>query len=65
MDSKRSRRRKNTFEAAERDALGTEKCSEAAFRLDFRPDFQWPQLEVQKGEGDDRRRSVGVEQGEN
>jgi len=53
------------FEAAEKDASGTRRGSEAAFRTDLRADFQWPQLEVPGKERDERRRSIGKEQGEN
>jgi len=54
-----------TFEAAQKDASGTRRGPEAAFRVDLRPGFQWPQVEVARREGDDRRRSIGVERGEN
>ena len=52
------------FEAAEKEPSGTRKGSEAAFRMDLRPGFQWPQVEVARTEGDDRRRSIGAERGE-
>ena len=44
-----------------KDASGAGSCLEAAFRLESRPDFRWPQLEVTRKEQHDRRRSVGVE----
>src|SRR6266478_6153925 len=58
-------RRVTTLKAAQKDASGTERGTEAAFRVDLRPGFQWPQVEVARTEGDDRRRSIGVERGEN
>lgn len=54
-----------SFEAAQEDASGTRKPPEAAFRMDLRPDFQWPQVETARKEGDNGRRSLGVECGEN
>src|SRR6267378_3716928 len=54
-----------TLEAAQKDASGTRRGPEAAFRVDLRPGFQWLQVEVARTEGDDRRRSIGVERGEN
>src|SRR5229473_918274 len=65
MNSRILERRVATLEAAQKDASGTERGTEAAFRVDLRPGFQWPQVEVARTEGDDRRRSRGVERGEN
>src|SRR5713226_9157321 len=65
MYSRILKRRMRTFEAAQKDASGTERGTEAAFRVDLRPGFQWPQVEVARTEGDDRRRSIEVERGEN
>src|SRR5882672_1847733 len=64
MYSKILRRRGRSFEAADKDASGTGRGREATFRVDLRRDFQWPQLEVARKEGDDRRRSIGTERGE-
>src|SRR5713226_4280644 len=58
------RRRMRHFEAAEKEASGTRKGSEAAFRMDLRPDFRWPRAEVAGKERDERRRSIGTERGE-
>src|SRR6266403_1969015 len=58
-------RRMRTFEAAQKDASDTRRGAEAAFRVDLQPGFHWPQVEVARTEGDDRRRSIGVERGEN
>ena len=57
-------RRVRTFEAAHKDASGTPRGPEAAFRMDLRPDFRRPQVEVARKQEDDRRRSLGVERGE-
>src|SRR5882762_8482392 len=65
MNSRILERRVTTLEAAQKDASGTGKGPEAAFRVDLRPGFQWPQVEVAKTEGDDRRRSIRAERGEN
>src|SRR5882724_2501746 len=65
MYSRILKRRMRTFEAAQKDASGTERGPEAAFRVDLRPGFHWPQVEVARKERDDRRRSIGVERGEN
>src|SRR5229473_4846355 len=65
MYSKVLRRRMRSFEAAEKDASGARRGSEPAFRMDLRPDFRWPQVEVAGKERDDRRRSIGTERGEN
>ncbi len=65
MNSRILERRVTTLEAAQKDASGTRRGPEAAFRVDLRPGFQWPQVEVARTEGDDRRRSIGVERGEN
>ena len=65
MNSTILERRVTTLEAAQKDASGTRRGPEAAFRVDLRPGFQWPQVEVARTEGDDRRRSIGVERGEN
>jgi hypothetical protein len=65
MNSSISERRVRTLKAAQKDASGTRRGPEAAFRVDLRPGFQWPQVEVARSEGDDRRRSIGVERGEN
>lgn len=53
--------RATTFEAVEKDASGAKKSPEKALRLDLRPDFRSPQSEVERIEGDNRRRSNGVE----
>src|SRR5258707_15153133 len=65
MNSTILERRVTTLEAAQKDASGTRRGPEAAFRVDLRPGFQWPEVEVARTEGDDRRRSIGVERGEN
>jgi len=52
------------FEAAEKEPSGTRKGSEAAFRMDLRPDFRWPRAEVAGKERDEQRRSIGAERGE-
>src|SRR5258708_532281 len=65
MNSRILDRRVTTLEAAQKDASGTRRGPEAAFRVDLRPGFQWPQVEVATTEGDDRRRSIGAERGEN
>jgi hypothetical protein len=64
MNSRILERRVTTLEAAQKDAFGTRGGPEAGFRVDLRPGFQWPQVEVARTEGDDRRRSIGVERGE-
>src|SRR5580704_7162414 len=64
MYSKILEHRVRTFEAAEKDVSRTGRCPEAGFHLDLGPDFLWPQVEVARKEGDDRRRSIGVERGE-
>ena len=64
MNSRILERRVTTLEAAQKDASGTRRGPEAAFRVDLRPGFEWPQVEVARTEGDDRRRSIGVERGE-
>jgi len=65
MNSRILERRMTTLETAQKDASGTGRGPEAAFRVDLRPGFHWPQVEVARTEGDDRRRSIGVERGEN
>src|SRR6266403_898256 len=65
MNSRILERRVTTLEAAQKDAAATRRRPEAAFRVDLRPGFQWPQVEVARTAGDDRRRSIGVERGEN
>ena len=65
MYSRILKRRMRTFEAAQKDASGTERGAEAALRVDLRPGFHWPQVEVAGREGDDRRRCIGVKRGEN
>jgi hypothetical protein len=65
MNSKISTRRVRSFEAAEKDASETRMGPEAAFRMELRPDFQWPHVEVAEKERDDRRRSIRTERGEN
>jgi hypothetical protein len=65
MYSKMLRRRVRSFEAAEKDASGTRRGSEAAFRMDLRRDFRWPQVEVAGKERDERGRSIRTERGEN
>src|SRR5258708_4045740 len=65
MNSMILERRVMTSEATQEDASGTRRGPEAAFRVDLRQGFQWPQVEVARTEGDDRRRSIGVERGEN
>src|SRR6267143_5479221 len=65
MNSRILERRVTTLEATQKDASGTRRGPEAAFRVDLRPGFQWPPVEVARTEGDDRRRSIGVERGEN
>src|SRR6267143_6958288 len=65
MNSRVLERRVTTLEAAQKDAFGTRRGPEAAFRVDLRPGFHWPQVEVARTEGDDRRRSIGAERGEN
>src|SRR6266581_5636815 len=65
MNSRILERRMTILEATQKDASGTRRGPEAAFRADLRPGFHWPQVEVARTEGDDRRRSIGVERGEN
>jgi hypothetical protein len=65
MNSRILERRVTTSEAAQKDAFGTRRGPEAAFRVDLRAGFQRPQVEVARKETDDRRRSIGVERGEN
>ena len=65
MNSRILERRVTTLEATQKDASGMRRGPEAAFRVDLRPGFHWPQVEVARKEGDDRRRSIGVERGEN
>jgi len=65
MNSRILERRVTILEAAQKDASGTRRGPEAAFRVDLRSGFQWPQVEVARTEGDDRRRRIGVERGEN
>jgi len=65
MNSRILERRVRTLEATQKDASGTGRGPEAAFRVDLRPDFHWPQVEVARTEEHDRRRSIGVERGEN
>src|SRR5260370_2618083 len=65
MNSRTLERRETTLEATQKDASGTRRGPEAAFGVDLRPGFQWPQVEVARTEGDDRRRSIGAERGEN
>src|SRR5712691_11080184 len=65
MNSRILERRVTTLEAAQKDASGTRRGPEAGFHVDLRPGFRWPQVEVARTEGDDRRRSIGAERGEN
>ncbi len=65
MNSTILERRVTTSEATQKDASETRRGPEAGFRVDVRPGFEWPQVEVARTEGDDRRRSIGVERGEN
>src|SRR6267378_8017308 len=65
MNSRILERRMTSLEAAQKDASGTRRGPEAAFRVDLPLGFQWPQVEVARREGDDRRRSIGAERGEN
>src|ERR1700675_2036325 len=65
MNSRTSQPRQETDDMAQKDASGARRCPEAAFGLDLRPDFRWPQLEVSKKEGDNWRRSLGADMGEN
>src|SRR5579859_4811232 len=64
MYSELLRRRMRSLEAAEKDASGTRRGPEAAFRMDLRADFQWPQLEAGGKQRDDRRGSIGADRGE-
>src|SRR5258708_39016851 len=59
MNSRILERRVTTLEAAQKDASGTRRGPEAAFRVDLRPGFHWPQVEVAGRKGDGRRRSHG------
>src|SRR5260370_24500396 len=65
MNSRILERRVTTLEAAQKDASGTRRGPESGFRVDLRPGFHWPEVEVARTEGDDRRRSIGAERGEN
>jgi hypothetical protein len=65
MYSSKLNQRWTTFKAAQTDASETPKGPEAIFRIDLRPDFSWPQGEVARIQGYNRRRSIGVERGEN
>src|SRR5882762_9452172 len=58
MNSRMLERRVTTLEATQKDASGTRRGPKAAFRVDLRPGFHWPQVEVARTEGDDRRRSM-------
>src|SRR5712691_3114497 len=58
------KRRVTSFEAAQKDASGTRRGPDVAFRMDLRPDFPWPQVEAARKERDERRRSIGAERGE-
>src|SRR5258708_21750378 len=58
------KRRVTSFDAAQKDASGTRRGPDAAFRMDLRPDFPWPQVEVAGKERDQRRRGIGAERGE-
>ena len=64
MNSRILERRMTILEATQKDASGTRRGPEAAFPVDLRPGFHWPQVEVAGREGDDRRRSIGAERGE-
>src|SRR5260370_37581622 len=63
MYSRILKRRMRTFEAVQKDAPGTERGPEAAFRVDLRPGFHWPQVEVARKERGDPRPSIGGEGG--
>src|SRR5713101_2161981 len=65
VNSRILERRVTTLEATQKDASGTRRGPEAGFRVDLRPGFQWPQVEVARTEGDERRRSIGAERGQN
>ncbi len=65
MNSRILERRVTTLEAAQKDASGTRRGPEAGLRVDLRPGFRWSEVEVATTEGDDRRRSIGAERGEN
>src|SRR6266478_6256858 len=65
VNSRILERRVTTLEATQKDASGTRIGPKAAFHMDLRLGFQWPQVEVAQREGDDRRRSIGAERGEN
>ena len=65
MNSRTSQRRQKKVEAAHKDACGARRCPAAAIGLDLRPDFRWPQLEVLNKEGDNRRPSLGTDEGGN
>jgi hypothetical protein len=64
MYSRTLKRRVTNFEGAQKDASGRRRGPKAAFRQDLRADFRWPEMEVPRNEGDDRRRGIGVERGE-
>ena len=65
MNSRILERRVTTLEAAQKDAFRTRRGPEAGLHVDLRPGFRWPEVEVARTEGDDRRRSIGIERGEN
>ena|SRR5437867_9781235 len=65
MNSRILERRMTSLEAAQKDASGTGRGPEAGFRVDLRPGFHWPQVEVAGKERDERHRSIGAERGEN
>src|SRR5258708_36423877 len=65
MNSRRSKRGQKKIEAAHKDACGARRCPAAAIGLDLRPDVRWPEPEVPRNEGDNRRRSLGTDKGEN
>src|SRR5260370_41757677 len=61
MNSRILERRMTTLEAAQKDASGTRRGPEAAVRVDLLQGFKWPQVEMPRTEGYDRRRYIGVE----
>src|SRR5579864_7482183 len=65
MNSRTSQPGREKGDAVHKDASGARICPEAAIGLDLRPGFRWPQLEVPRKQGDNRRRRLGTDKGEN
>src|SRR6185437_5589540 len=55
----------DNFEGGANGCFGNGQGPEAIFHVDLPPDFSGPQGEVARKEGDNRRRSLGMDAGEN